>query len=829
MAESKKPFKNVEELLELAKKNLAEMAKSGVQDTNWDELEFMTDVRIADFVEQRFTGMNENFIQMEHDINRAEQLLEHMEESPRKKAAQVVLDLYRQTYLEVADYSYMSKVYSEAQMLTISKEHKSRVSSEIRSQRNRLDSANTKKQLEKTEELTIYQNMLGSFFKDHAILRETEDMQMDEARRKAQETALNAIAEKLPAGSEFDSYRTMEGYTEKTAEPLKVRNANLIMNSNVLTEITVNEFPKRIRAAKPKRLDIEWGVSTFDNMMDGIYNNDELKAIKKDGRNFLDTVFLDGKPALSVLPKINPDEKLDDYMRRMKCEVVAYALEGKGRLDIAPFKKTAEGYEYKDPVPVHVKVNLKEEVSVWRKFKNFLGISKTPSKKERAERISLDELGKEERHDEIKAQVRMMAEREKDYYRMKKTIEKDKEATAQADLDFFGFMTKGKVPEKGKTQKDLLQSIMSDIGKVSMDPETAEELQISRDAYSAGAEQCFMMKTLHRQPTRVGLCRVFAMTQGMTMEEILSDDPALRERKEEIGKAFVEKVSVLDKKEFYEKHGKDADYKTYFKERQRDICDTLGTMMRWVGDQPFDFYRDPSPVQLANDYQKASLIINVTQDLFQCCPDHIMNQNPEEMEALQMNVRSIGELRHFNNFCENFMATESYVHPQYGESKKVREVANGVVARTAMDYLLKECKDITSLKEMDGIITARWAVSSTVLVEDVHSRATNDPEYFAMCARYTQKGSDPVTFYNPETEEYHIGKSDEISGLMKAQRTGNLKELMTFEEISMRDIQASRNKHMTPKERIKHQKEIEKQQLKQKKEMEKPAKKLEKK
>ena len=175
---------------------------------------------------------------------------------------------------------------------------------------------------------------------DQAILRQTEENQIDAAREKAQNDVLKVIGEKLPAGPEYDMYRTMEGYADKQAEVLVPEAADLIMNSNVLTDITVDNFPARIRTANPKRLDIEWGVSTFDNMMDALYSKDELKAIKKDNKNFLETVFLDGKPALSVLPKQNDGETRDDYMRRMKCEVVAYALEGKARMDVAPYVKT---------------------------------------------------------------------------------------------------------------------------------------------------------------------------------------------------------------------------------------------------------------------------------------------------------------------------------------------------------------------------------------------------------------------------------------------------------------------------------------------------------
>ena len=73
--------------------------------------------------------------------------------------------------------------------------------------------------------------------------------------------------------------------------------------------------------------------------------------------------------------------------------------------------------------------------------------------------------------------------------------------------------------------------------------------------------------------------------------------------------------------------------------------------------------------------------------------------------------------------------------------------------------------------------------------------------------------------------EYKFGAPEMVSGLMKAKRTGTIKELMTFEEISMSDIQASRRNHMTPKERAKEQKKLEKQEIKEQKALYKERKK----
>lgn len=805
---SKKKYKNMEEFLADAKKQLAEIAEDGVKQTNWDEMEFMTDVRIADFVEQRFVGMNENFIQMEHDINAAERRIENMEDSPRKKAAKTILDLYRESYLEATDLAYMTKVYSHAQMMTLEEPYKSRVTKEIISQRNRQDSANMRQYLAKTEELSIFQNMMATFFMDNAIMQQTEEGQIDAAREKAQNDVLLKVSAKLPQGPEYDIYRSMEGYAEKKAEVLAPKAAELIMNSNVLTDVRVDNFPKRIRKENPKRLDIEWGVSTFDNMMDALYTKDELKAIKKDNKNFLETVFLDGKPALSVLPKQKEGVTKDAYMNRMKCEVVAYALEGKARMDVAPFVKTGDGYEYKNPIPMHVQVNLKEEVSVWKRFKSFLGIKPRETQKEIAERISLTEIGMEDHHREIKAYIQEKIETERNHQRMKKAVEKAQEAVDQADRDFFG--------EKA--------GVMGKVCMVKMSKETAQALEIPDKESSTiwndpENVSVAMMKTLHREQSRVALCRLYAMTQGMTVEEVLSDDPALRARKKEIGNEFIEKISVLSEEEFMEQlsddqKGKEADYKTYFRERQMEVGNTLESMMRCLGSQPFDFFRDASPERLAEDYQKGAFFTQVTQDLFQCCPQHVKALNYDEMEQLEVSMRCIGEMVHAANYCENYMADEVYADPRLGDLSGTRKVLNAAAERTAMDVFMDETKDVTSLMELKDITNHAWAKSMVMLKMDIYNELCDDPQMVAMSSRYAQTGKSSTVFFNKETREYTFGDPRTIAGLMKAEKTGNLKELMSFEEISKEDIMNSKE-NLKAKEAVKkEEKKLSKQPFK---------------
>jgi len=808
---------------------MAVLIQEGVEAQDWNDLDFDRDVRIADFVEKRFAGMNENNLMIEHDINLAVRRLEHMADSPRKDAARVIIDLYKQTLLDMADLGYEANVLVEAGNLAFTLP-RDEISNRIRADRGRMDRENRAK-LEKTQEdYEIYQNMMATFFAADAIKSPKGNGQLDQSRIDAQNRVLAEINKKLPAGHEYDLYRTMEGYADRKPEPLAPQAANLIMNSNVLTDVSADNYLEKIHVQDPKRVDLEWGASTFDNMMDELYNNDERKVIKRKNKNFLETVFLDGRPALEVLPGRKENENEQDYMRRMKCEVVAYALEGRGKIDIAPFKVTAVGFEYKDPVPVHVKVNLKEEVSLWRRFKSYLGITSKPTKKHQAEKISLDELGKEERHSSIQAKLRVreMAERENDRIRMKAAVEKSEELSKAADKDFFGFLIQGKAPKEDQTETDLIKAEFDRIPFVKISTETMSAMEIPETDREKG--QIVMMKTLHRAETRVALIRGFALKEGMSLEDVLSDAPELREKKAEIGKKFVNMITVLGEEEYAEsakRNGLDADYKKYFQARQQQIYDTLNSISEHIVDMPFDFFRDPAPKKLAEDYVKADSIITMTQDLFQCCPGHVMKCGYDKMNELQHKVRCIGELHHVREYCRSFMAADAYVDSKYDNPKDVYKVTIGAAERSAMVSLMAKADEfqkregVKTLGMLRTVADREWAFSHAALSMDIHGLMSNEPQEFEKYKKYAHTGDGPIVFRDPDTMENRIESPEMVRTLEMARENKYLKELTSFEEISMRDIQISRRNHMTPKELAKEQKELEKQRKAQEKEQRK--------
>lgn len=122
-----------------------------------------------------------------------------------------------------------------------------------------------------------------------------------------------------------------------------------------------------------------------------------------------------------------------EYEQRLKSEIVAYALEGRGKVDITHLRKNGDHYEFRDLIPVQVRVNLPEKVSRWDRFRRFLGIKGIETKKEKAERISIDDLNREKRLEAIRRNTARMVERENMSQTAREKIRQANEGSLQSD------------------------------------------------------------------------------------------------------------------------------------------------------------------------------------------------------------------------------------------------------------------------------------------------------------------------------------------------------------------------------------------------------------
>lgn len=159
--------------MDMASENIRELVKEGIEENDWNDVQLYTRMKLVDFVERRFMGMNENNIIIEHELNRVPFRLTHVEDSPRKRTAEAVLEKCRECYEQVMDPAFRQKVMDEARNILDRREYV--VDDEKRREMRRRNGENSDAFREATERLHTYQNFLGSFFIDHVVTKYAED------------------------------------------------------------------------------------------------------------------------------------------------------------------------------------------------------------------------------------------------------------------------------------------------------------------------------------------------------------------------------------------------------------------------------------------------------------------------------------------------------------------------------------------------------------------------------------------------------------------------------------------------------------------------------
>ncbi len=785
MPQKKKTGKvnSVDELLEIAKVNYGELVKPTLESMKVENLGLDAGISLADFVEKRFIGMNMNNIQAEHDINGTERRLEHVEDSPRKEAARIITEKYRECYENVTDLRIRQHVLAEAQKLVQEKTYV--LEPEKRRELDRLDAERRAILDHETAKLTVYQNFWASFFQERAVFAIRPDQQVADFEMEAEREVLGEIAAALPQGQEYDAYRTRAGYEEKQPLPMAPRAAVMVMNPNVITDITVEDFPASIRADKPSRANLEWGASTFDNMLESLYNKDEWKMLAADKKDLLKTVYLDGKPIVDVFQERKHGEEYEDYAKRIKSELVARALEGKGKIDVVPYRRVDGAYSFGDPVPVHVKVNIKEKVSAWKRFLRFFNV-KIELKKEKAERLSVEDLNGEERREEIRRDTQRIAARENTSYHVRQKVEAAQASTNCAQHDFFGHV----VPRRRQTMAPALEArYFDDISKAvrarvngKISPEDAELIGMS------GMKTAAVIQTLDRSETRLSMVRLYALSKGMSMKDVLSTDPELRERKEQIGREFMDLVSIKGSEEFRAENGPDADYKAYFADKSQKVYDMLKDMHHTLAEIPLDYFHGSSPEELAERYEEISFVATASQDLFQCCPKHVKALNFNELDAMEKQVRSVGELRGVVDYCRDYVATDSYAKSNLAEPQENRTLVEAMYNKMRSEMLVKDTAGITKLGDLHQNVDEAWTGKTTSL-RIALSMKMSDPQVMNELVDHLEKDGKPVYYFDEKVHEFAVDTAEHVQQMeVQRQQAREQQGPVKREAVSMKEL-----------------------------------------
>ncbi len=743
-------LKTYDEVWKLACQKAGELMEEAAGDMKWEDIIGSDNMTISDFVEKRFIGLEDYLVRLARRLGVAAERLNHVDDSPRKRAAEALIRDYRVMFEEHLDQKAEAMAFGQVNQLLYDRRYE--IPPEIRRELIEKNTANATELGRTSEAMRVYDSLFDSLFADNVI---KDRMPTDQTEIDAEQRVFQRLSRAIPPGQDMEPFRTRAGYVSQPALTVIPKSATMVMEPSAATDVTADNYISKIRRAKPDRVAREWGAGTFDRMMEGIYADNDLKALKNRENGYLSSVFVDGKSLAEWLP-YRSNETHQEYQARAKCEVVAYALEGKGKVDICPYVKTGDGYRLSDPIPMHVKVNLTEEIPVWKRALRFFHI-KSETKKEKAERISLKELNEEERLGSVREQLAGIQERERNRQMALTAISRHRQHTVKDDQAYFGFLG------------DSSDAVMSGIRKALYNE-----------------KQDRLLETMERMSSRVNFVRLYALSKGMTMEEVLSDDPALLDRKQEIGKEMVNMFSISDEADYRKEHGAQADYEGYLTERRKEAYEVTKQILQAVKLLPYEAMPDLSPKTLSDFYARNQFMGEAMGDLYQCTSDNGKNVNPAEYDTISQEMYDMREIRHAADFI-NAMAKDGYVMSHCFRAEDTMGIVDGITARENAARYQRDTSAVTLWGQIPGSIDDQWFSNAETLRYNLSS-FVSEPKNRAECGRYLADGKNPVCVYDKGSRQYHVGTAAEIRRITHEIQHGAADWQNEFEDIGLDDI-----------------------------------------
>ena len=280
-----------------------------------------------------------------------------------------------------------------------------------------------------------------------------------------------------------------------------------------------------------KAVATHWAKQCFTNMFDGIYNSFELEQMEQDGIDPLLGVYIDGKP----ISELYADTISED--RPLKAAQTI--LEGDHTLTVCRLEKQEDGsYTRGAILKGEVRTELEEHISLWHRLLRWLGIEQT-----KTARLTAKDLEAEEAIEKIR--------QNKSERTLSEVLQTHDASIINADRVFF----KSNVPVGTPSADSYLNGL-------------------SMYYAESNGQQRFILHTTDRPATRGHLAVLYMLSNGMSLEDALSTDPLLDGKKKQLGKQFIETITVLDRESFAAENGISTDaanfensYKDYYNQK----------------------------------------------------------------------------------------------------------------------------------------------------------------------------------------------------------------------------------------------------------------------
>lgn len=296
--------------------------------------------------------------------------------------------------------------------------------------------------------------------------------------------------------------------------PMTTKGATLILDASLTDDLNLDNASEQLRSGKHDK----WVHDAFRNMLRGIYTDAELDELAEAGKDPMDGIFIDGTPLSAAIKGSSIYvEGADKQTQLVRC-TADLILQGNKKLSAVRYEKAPSGeFILSDKAStVQVKPAIEEKFNLWRSIKRLFGFEK--SFEERKEAISVSKLADEEAAERIAENVAII--------NSKKYIRDVRHHDAAVDDKFFNH----ELPEDIDPQK---------LGAFyNIDSQHTEKL----------------ITHMSDRKNRIGLLNAYMLSQGMSLSDVMSDDPALDETKRQHTHDLLNKFKVDTLDEFYERN-----------------------------------------------------------------------------------------------------------------------------------------------------------------------------------------------------------------------------------------------------------------------------------
>ena len=448
-----------------------------------------------------------------------------------------------------------------------------------------------------------------------------------------------------------------------------IKELHLNVEKDDKVKIYTDEFAKkalgRSSAGNLSQEETAWGAKCIDDMIKGLYTEEELAKFKEAGIDPAAGILINGHPANLYSMGNTYTTVFSDPAKNGvgKCRVLAEALDG-SEIDVIKYGIDEKGkITPKETVPVTTTVKkVSEKRTNWfRRLLESIGLAtpkinkkleKTNKKpRDRSNIFKSDTLEQNERDrfkNEMSAAKEKIAQNQLDNINVKipensqslsvaqrqaittqlrgESVKLNK-LRAQMDIDFFGDQFK---QEEGKTHEQSISNNIRNKFKLTCTARNDFHAITVMEAYSR----------------RVHMAILYGMSQGHSFDEITA--PENGELRKKIGKEFVENMSTMTLSEFAEKNGLENNinnpqtkqkYEQYFLEQTAKLEKFYCKCCDAVRGEHINFPDPNNYNEIISTFGRNELLGSLTQDLTQSSqwitsPHYAFDQNsPAAVDA----------------------------------------------------------------------------------------------------------------------------------------------------------------------------------------------------